>query len=704
MKKIFLLTFLFQVLIFKPQNSFSQTIEIDAKTFMLSNEAPGFLIDNLIAAGYGDSSLYAVMQYLQPLSGGAIPQWFMDSLAACPANSDVFTTKLNNFSDPSNNPIGIGEDGNLIVAGVYGRDYYKNEGYLTYNDTLVSVSLKLFTKAIGPEYYIDAGTTTVYNSSVPVTTHYKTFAIAWSLGSTFVLSNEGGLIDDLIRAGHGDKNMVQVLQLLQPASGGIIQDDFIKQLGACPAGSDVLTAALWNFSHLANNPISINSDGTMHVVGIYGKDYFQTAGYGTLPENQPGYTAQLFTYAASPDKYIDAGHSNIPGGSSYKAFAIAWKASTTFVLSNEGGLIDDLIRAGHGSKNLYQTLEVLKPNSGGIISDEFMTALANCPAGSEIFTAPLPVFGGLNNPICVNSDGTLSIQPIFGRDLFRREGYTTLPPNQGGYTSALFTVANSAEHYIDAGSSGTSGGEATIYYNAFAIAWKASTTFVLSNEGGLIDDLIRTGHGDKNLYQTLEILKPKSGGIISEEFMATLVNCPAGSEIFSTQLNNYKGLNNPVCINTDGTCNILGIFGKDYHQKAGYVTWPEQSSAQKELFTVSNDFNSLIEAGFQAPNYYYKAFAIAWSEPAVGIRDTEISQKSPSFYPNPTTGKFSVQCSKFRVERIEVVDLNGKILENFKLPAKTENPEFNISHLNPGIYICRIKTDNSIFISKLILK
>jgi len=78
---------------------------------MLSNEAPGYLIDNLIDNGYGDSSMYTELQYLQPLSGGAIPQWFMDSLAACPANSDVFAAKLYNFSDPSNNPVAIGEDG-----------------------------------------------------------------------------------------------------------------------------------------------------------------------------------------------------------------------------------------------------------------------------------------------------------------------------------------------------------------------------------------------------------------------------------------------------------------------------------------------------------------------------------------------------------------------------------------------------------------
>jgi len=178
----------------------------------------------------------------------------------------------------------------FIISGIYGRDYSGKVGYTTYNDTLVPVSLKLFTKAIGLQYYIDAGT----NVDDGVITYYKAFAIAWSLGSTFVLSNEDGLIDDLIREGDGDKNMMQVLQLFQPASGGILQDDFIKQHAACPAGSDVFTEVLNIFSDSENKPVCINSDGTIHVAGIFGENYFQTEGYGILPENQPGYSAQLF--------------------------------------------------------------------------------------------------------------------------------------------------------------------------------------------------------------------------------------------------------------------------------------------------------------------------------------------------------------------------------------------------------------------------
>jgi hypothetical protein len=715
-KQIFItLVFILFAIVCNPRKSIAQTtpVEIDAKTFILSNESPGYLIDNLIAAGFRDSSLYAVMQYLQPLSGGVIPQWFMDTLAVCPANSDVFTFGLWRFSDPSNNPIGIAEDGTLVIAPIYGRDYSVKEGYTTYNDTLVPVSLKVFTKAIAPQYYLDAGSNTVQTPSGRVITNYKVFAIAWSLEppTTFVLTNEGGLIDDLIRAGHGTKNLYQVLQLLKPKSGGVITEEFMATLAKCPAGSEIFNTQLNNYTGF-NNPVCINTDGTCNILGIFGNDYLLKDGYSTIPLNQNGYTPELFTHANSAENYIDAGASS--GQSRYKTFAIAWKASTTFILSNEGGLIDDLIRAGHGTKNLYQTLEILKPKSGGIISDEFMATLAKCPAGSKIFTVLLNNFSSeYNNPIGINSDGTLIVAQILGKNYLQLNGYNTFPDNQPGYAAKLFTYANSADKYIDAGTNVAGG--VTTYYKAFAIAWKSSTTFVLSNEGGLIDDLIRAGHGTKNLYQTLEVLKPKSGGVISDEFMATLANCPKGSEIFTAALSEVSPpINNPIGISTDGTLIVVPLYGKDYFHHNGYLTYQDTLvPVGLTIFTYSTSPQYYIDAGASGSGTRYKAFAIAWSAPAVGIHDTETSLKSPSVYPNPTTGKFSarlndtvgqVQYSQFSVERIEVVDLNGKILENFKLLPETGNPEFDISHLKPGVYFCRIKTENSVFISKIILK
>ncbi|KAF5037124.1 hypothetical protein DSECCO2_567970 [anaerobic digester metagenome] len=350
MKSIIFLFLTLLAITCKPQNSFSQSTAVadTALTFMLSNEAPGYLIDNLIANGYGDSCMYSVLVALQPLSGGVISDAFLDTLAACPANSDVFISELWNFSDESNNPIGIGEDGNLIVAPAYGRDHLENEGYVTYNDTLVPVGLKLFTKAIGPEFYIDVGAMTWGG----ITTYYKAFAIAWSLGSTFVLSNEapGYLIDKLIANGYGNNNLFEVLTALQPVSGGSIPLDFLNQLAACPAGSEIFTASLNNFAGL-NNPVCINLDGTLKIKPIFGNDYYQQEGYKTYIGNQADVGNELFTYATSPQYYIDAGL--VSGVTRYKAFTIAWSDPTVDIPESEKSHISPFVYPNPFSEGFY---------------------------------------------------------------------------------------------------------------------------------------------------------------------------------------------------------------------------------------------------------------------------------------------------------------------------------------------------------------
>jgi hypothetical protein len=148
-------------------------------SFVISNEQgatglEGGLIDYLVEQGYGDSSLYAVMQYLQPLSGGAIPQWFMDSLAKCPAGSEIFNAPCSIFTSVTNNPVGINSDGTSIVVDVTGRDYYGKEGYETFQNKSDSTCRMLFTSASSSSYYINTGCSFDNGDT------YKVFAIVWA--------------------------------------------------------------------------------------------------------------------------------------------------------------------------------------------------------------------------------------------------------------------------------------------------------------------------------------------------------------------------------------------------------------------------------------------------------------------------------------------------------------------------------------------
>ncbi len=158
--------------------------------------------------------------------------------------------------------------------------------------------------------------------------------ISASQPTTFVLSNEeGGLIDKLIADGYGDGSLYEALLALEPASGGVISASFLNTLSDCPAGSEIFTAALRNYASVYNNPVCVNSDGTVRTQPIFAKDYFEKEGYATYPENI-GEGRELFTYAMSPDYYINAGSSNVGGNTTYyRVFAIAWAQESTLSVS-----------------------------------------------------------------------------------------------------------------------------------------------------------------------------------------------------------------------------------------------------------------------------------------------------------------------------------------------------------------------------------
>jgi len=228
----------------------------------------------------------------------------------------------------------------------------------------------------------------------------------------------------------------------------------------------------------------------------------------------------------------------------------------------------------------------------------------------------------------------------------------------------------------------------------------------LTNEGGLIDDLIRAGNGDKNLYQTLEVLKPKSGGVISDDFMAALANCPAGSEIFTAALSNFGGLNNPVCVNTDGNLKINGIFGKDYYGDQGYATYPENINDVHEIFTYTISPEYYIDAG-SSSSTNYRAFAVAWSDStASGIFDEAIEQNHFSVSPNPASDYIEINLDRLtkssrleKSDRIKIYNTFGESLIDLSPALSTgEGIRIDVSQLPVGLYFIKIENYSQIFI------
>lgn len=70
--------------------------------------------------------------------------------------------------------------------------------------------------------------------------------------------------------------------------------------------------------------------------------------------------------------------------------------------------------------------------------------------------------------------------------------------------------------------------------------------------------------------------------------------------------------------------------------------------------------------------------------------------------PNPTNGELRIKNEELIIDRVELVDLYGKILMvNIPAPA-TSNLQLDISSVSPGIYLLRITTDGHTIVKKVI--
>jgi outer membrane protein assembly factor BamB len=81
------------------------------------------------------------------------------------------------------------------------------------------------------------------------------------------------------------------------------------------------------------------------------------------------------------------------------------------------------------------------------------------------------------------------------------------------------------------------------------------------------------------------------------------------------------------------------------------------------------------------------------------VPDVVADEKSVVVYPNPCFGQFTIE-SLFGVQRIEFVDLSGKLIDQRILPNATKY-NVKIPDLPPGFYVVRIITERGVVLKKM---
>jgi len=139
------------------------------------------------------------------------------------------------------------------------------------------------------------------------------------------------------------------------------------------------------------------------------------------------------------------------------------------------------------------------------------------------------------------------------------------------------------------------------------------------------------------------------------------------------------------------------------HTIDGGTTWTQEIASQ----TVGK---ALMGVYFTSPNNGFVVgnnTVLKYGEITTGVEvEQELEDLAFEIYPNPAAGKFRVQSLKFKVEdaKIEIYDLNGRMLIEKILQAGNENTEIEVSHLKNGLYFCRLISEKYSATKKLIIQ
>jgi len=71
-------------------------------------------------------------------------------------------------------------------------------------------------------------------------------------------------------------------------------------------------------------------------------------------------------------------------------------------------------------------------------------------------------------------------------------------------------------------------------------------------------------------------------------------------------------------------------------------------------------------------------------------------------YPNPTSEFINIVNANSQIERVEIIDIQGRIMIIQSIGGNQAN--INISNLNSGIYIIKIYTNSGLKVDKIIKK
>jgi hypothetical protein len=115
-------------------------------------------------------------------------------------------------------------------------------------------------------------------------------------------------------------------------------------------------------------------------------------------------------------------------------------------------------------------------------------------------------------------------------------------------------------------------------------------------------------------------------------------------------------------------------------------------SVGQVVYTTATGTNGSVAQGMQQP------YEISVT---IGVNETTINLEL-SVYPNPTTNYLTLKVDDFETLNFQLIDLQGKVIENKKVTATTSTIE--MEELPKAIYFLKVTKDNQLIKTFKVIK
>lgn len=121
----------------------------------------------------------------------------------------------------------------------------------------------------------------------------------------------------------------------------------------------------------------------------------------------------------------------------------------------------------------------------------------------------------------------------------------------------------------------------------------------------------------------------------------------------------------------------------------------KKDASTQFIITAENMTGSSVTFSSTTDSEFAPVLNLAYGQTPTGIKESE-TRENIYIYPNPTSGKLTIETGDLKIDKIQLTDITGKILQN------TENSNvLDVSGIAIGMYFVTIYTENGIFTKRV---